>query len=189
MEQTKNRPKSGSLFELQTRRLIARSPQRRIYFGRIVGSAAGGCQVENDRHIYPSQALVRAFPGQLLWAGRARRRISPACRRATPLPGWWPWCPAARWCLVAASLRRRATRRISRGRWRGVLSRWRRWRRRSLSGCRAGRHQSCQDQKKRFSLHGEQMLPRLPLFPAGGETDWRIRSTGHQDSFSALAAA
>src|ERR1019366_7849785 len=29
----------------------------------------------------------------------------------------------------------------------------------------------------------------LPLFPAGGETDWRIRSTGPQDSFSAVAAA
>jgi hypothetical protein len=40
------------------------------------------------------------------------------------------------------------------------LSRWRRWRRRSLRGCRAGCHQSCQDQKKRLSLHGEQMLPR-----------------------------
>jgi hypothetical protein len=61
--------------------------------------------------------------------------------------------------LLRHRLRRRATRRISRGRWRGRLSRWRRWRRRSLSGCRAGRHQSCQDQK-RFSLHGEQMLPR-----------------------------
>src|ERR1035437_2082825 len=28
----------------------------------------------------------------------------------------------------------------------------------------------------------------LPLFPAGGETDWRIRSTGPQDSFSVVAA-
>jgi hypothetical protein len=54
----------------------------------------------------------------------------------------------------------RATRRIPRGRWRGRLSRWRRWRRRSLRGCRAGCHQSYQDQKKRLSLHGEQMLPR-----------------------------
>jgi hypothetical protein len=62
--------------------------------------------------------------------------------------------------LLRHRLRRRATRRISRGRWRGRLSRWRRWRMRSLSGCRAGSHQSCQDQKKRFSLHGEQMLPR-----------------------------
>src|SRR5665647_3267635 len=26
-----------------------------------------------------------------------------------------------------------------------------------------------------------------PLFPAGGETDWRIRSTGPQDSFSVVA--
>jgi hypothetical protein len=59
--------------------------------------------------------------------------------------------------LLRHRLRRRATRR---GRWRGRLSRWRLWHRRSLSGCRAGCHQSCQDQKKRFSLHGEQMLPR-----------------------------
>jgi hypothetical protein len=44
-------------------------------------------------------------------------------------------------------LRRRATRRIPRGRWRNRLRRWRRWRRRSLSGCRAGCHHSCQDQK------------------------------------------
>jgi hypothetical protein len=62
--------------------------------------------------------------------------------------------------LLRHRLRRRATRRIPRGRWRGRLSRWRRWRRRSLRGCRAGCHQSCQDQKKRLSLHGEQMLPR-----------------------------
>jgi hypothetical protein len=62
--------------------------------------------------------------------------------------------------LLRHRLRRRATRRIPRGRWRGRLSRWRLWHRRSLSGCRAGCHQSCQDQKKRFSLHGEQMLLR-----------------------------
>jgi hypothetical protein len=83
--------------------------------------------------------------------------------------------------LLRHRLRRRATRRIPRGRWRGRLSRWRRRRRRSLRGCRAGCHQSCQDQKKRLSLHGGQTLPRLPLFPAGGETDWRIRSTSSQD--------
>jgi hypothetical protein len=79
--------------------------------------------------------------------------------------------------LLRHRLRRRATRCIARGRWRGRLSRWRRWRRRSLRGCRAGCHQSCQDQKKRLSLHGEQTLPRYPLFPAGRETYWRIRST------------
>jgi hypothetical protein len=33
-------------------------------------------------------------------------------------------------------------------------------RQRSLRGCRAGCRQSCQDQKKHLSLHGEQMLPR-----------------------------
>jgi hypothetical protein len=49
-------------------------------------------------------------------------------------------------------LRRRTTRRIPRGRWRDRLSRWRRWRRRSLRDCRAGCHQSCQDQMKRLSL-------------------------------------
>jgi hypothetical protein len=67
--------------------------------------------------------------------------------------------------LLRHRLRRRATRRIPRGRWRGRLSRWRRRRWRSLSGCRAGCHQSCQDQKKRFSLHGEQMPPRYRCSP------------------------
>ena len=47
--------------------------------------------------------------------------------------------------LLRHRLRRRATRRIPR-RWRGRLSRWRRRRRRSLRSCRAGCHQSCQDQ-------------------------------------------
>ena len=77
--------------------------------------------------------------------------------------------------LLRHRLRRRATRRIPGGRWWGRLSRWRRWRRRSLSACRAGRRQSCQDQKKRFSLHGEQMLPRYRCSLLAEETDWRIR--------------
>jgi hypothetical protein len=47
---------------------------------------------------------VREFPGQFLWAGRARRRISPVCHRAAPLAGRWSGCPAAQWCLVAASI-------------------------------------------------------------------------------------
>jgi hypothetical protein len=85
--------------------------------------------------------------------------------------------------LLRHRLRRRATRRIPRGCWRGRLSRWRRWRRRSLSGCRAGCHHGCQDQKKRFSLHGEQMLPRYRCSLPVGETDWRIRSISPQDSF------
>jgi hypothetical protein len=101
--------------------------------------------------------------------------------------------------LLRHRLRRRATLRIPRGRWRGRLSRWRRWRRRSLSGCRAGCHQSCQHQKKRFSLHGEQMLPRyrcsmlaekptgvfgLPVlrirFPRGGRAPEASRTKTHQ---------
>lgn len=89
--------------------------------------------------------------------------------------------------LLRHRLRRRATRRIPRGRWRGRLSRWRRRRRRSLRGCRAGCYQSCQDQKKRLSLHGEQMLPRHRCSILVEKTDWRIRSTGPQDSFSAVA--
>ena len=67
--------------------------------------------------------------------------------------------------LFRHRLRRRATRRIPRGHWQGRLSRWRRRRRRSLGSCRAGCHKSCQDQKKRFSLHGEQMLPRYRCSP------------------------
>ena len=34
---------------------------------------------------------------------------------------------------------------------------------------------------------GEAAQDALPLFPVGGETDWRIRSTGSLDSFSAMA--
>jgi hypothetical protein len=62
--------------------------------------------------------------------------------------------------LLRQRLRRRATRRIPRGRWRCRLSRGCGWCRRSLRGCRAGCHQSSQDQKKRLSLHGGQMRVR-----------------------------
>jgi hypothetical protein len=89
--------------------------------------------------------------------------------------------------LLRHRLRRRATRRIPRGRWRGRLSRWRRRRRRSLRGCRAGCHQSCQDQKKRLSLHGEKMLPCHRCSILAEKTDWRIRPTGPQDSFSVVS--
>jgi hypothetical protein len=71
--------------------------------------------------------------------------------------------------LLRHRLRRRATRYIPSGRWRGRLSRWRRQRWRSLSCCRAGCHQSCQDQKKRFSLHEEQMPPRYRCSPLAGK--------------------
>jgi hypothetical protein len=83
--------------------------------------------------------------------------------------------------LLRHRLRRRATRRIPRGRWRGRLSRWRRWRRRSLSACRAGRRQSCQDQKKRFSLHGKQMLPRYRSSLLLAEKRLAYRSAGLQE--------
>jgi hypothetical protein len=86
-------------------------------------------------------------------AERLRSRVG--CRGALRRDG----------ALLRHRLRRRTTHRISRERWRCRLSRWRRWRRQSLSGCRAGCHQSCQDQKKRFSLHGEQMLPRYRCSP------------------------
>jgi hypothetical protein len=112
--------------------------------------------------ILPVSGVGARISGQLLWAGRARRRISPVCCRAAPLAGRWPRRDGV---LLRHRLRRRTTRRISRGRLRCRLSRWRRWRRRSLSGCRAGCHQSCQDQKKRFSLHGEQILPRYRCSP------------------------
>jgi hypothetical protein len=83
--------------------------------------------------------------------------------------------------LLRHRLRRRATCRIPRGRWRDRLSRWRRWRRRSLRDCRAGCHQSCQDQMKRLSLHEKQMLPRHRCSMLAEKTDWRIRSTGHRE--------
>jgi hypothetical protein len=75
---------------------------------------------------------------------------------------------------------------LTRGHWRGRLSRWCRRRRRSLRGCRAGCHQSCQDQKKRSSLHGEQMLPRHGY--TGGENRLAYSVYRPQDSFSAAAA-
>jgi hypothetical protein len=83
--------------------------------------------------------------------------------------------------LLRHRLRRRATRRIPGGRWWGRLSRWRRWRRRSLSACRAGRRQSCQDQKKRFSLHGKQMLPRYRSSLLLAEKRLAYRSAGLQE--------
>jgi hypothetical protein len=89
--------------------------------------------------------------------------------------------------LFRHRLCRSATRRTSRGRWRGRLSRWRRLGRRSLSGCRAGCHQNCQDQKKRFSLHGEQMLPCCRCSLLGRNllaySVYRVRLTAPDQSF------
>jgi hypothetical protein len=45
--------------------------------------------------------------------------------RVAPLAGRWPWSPAARWCLVGASIVSARNPSRSRGRWRGHLSRWR----------------------------------------------------------------
>jgi hypothetical protein len=151
---------------------------------RIAARAAGR---RNDRHIARLRRWCANF--RVNSCGRAEHTVGSCQLVAERL------CPRVGGrgalrrdgALLRYRLRRRATRRIPRGRWRGRLSRWRRWRRRSLSGRRAGRRQSCQDQKKRFSLHGEQMLPRYRCSLPAGETDRPIRFTGHQDSFSAMA--
>ena len=135
------------------------------YFGRIVGSPPG----------LPGGGMTGILP--VSGVGARISGSTPAGGQSTPsdLASLSP-SGSARGSVVRGALRRdgallrhrlrrRATRRIPRGRWRGRLSRWRRWRRRSLGGCRAGCHQSCQDQKKRFSLHGEQILPRYHCSP------------------------
>jgi hypothetical protein len=66
------------------------------------------------------------------------------------------------------------------------LSRWRRWRRRSLSVAALDAIRAAKI-KRSVSLCMRSKASALPLFPAGGETYWRIRSTGPQDSFSVVA--
>src|SRR5450432_1156679 len=159
-EPNKRPPEGGSLFELQARRPrrdVAATPDLFRPDRRIAARAAGW---RNDRHIARLGRWCANF--RVNSCGRAehavgsrefvaeRLRLRVGDRGALRRDG----------ALLRHRLRRRATRRIPRGRWRGRLSRWRRRRRRSLRGCRAGCHQSCQDQKKRLSLHGEQMLPR-----------------------------
>jgi hypothetical protein len=174
----KDRPEGGSLFELQIRRPrreVAATPDLFRPDRRIAARAAGW---RNDRHI------------ARLGRWRANFRVN-SCGRAEHAVGSRQFVAERLRLLVGGRgalrrdgallllrLRRRATRRIPRGRWRGRLSRWRSRRRRSLRGCRAGCHQRCQDQKKRLSLHGEQMLPRHRCSILAEKTDRCIRSTG-----------
>jgi hypothetical protein len=124
---------------------------------RIAARAAGR---RNDRHIARLRRWCANF--RVNSCGRAEHTVGSCQLVAERLRPRVGGRGALRrdGALLRYRLRRRATRRIPRGRWRGRLSRWRRWRRRSLSGRRAGPRQSCHDQKKRFFLHGEQMLPR-----------------------------
>ena len=139
------------------RREVAATPDLFRPDRRIAARAAGR---RNDRHIARLRRRCANF--RVNSCGRAERAVGSRQFVAERLR----WGGGGRGALrrdgtlLRHRLRRRATRRIPRGRWRGHLSRWRRWRRRSLRGCRAGCHQSCQDQKKRLCFHGEQMLPR-----------------------------
>ena len=141
----------------QPRREVAATPDLFRPDRRIAARAAGW---RNDRHIARLRRWCANF--RVNSCGRAEHAVGSRQFVAERLRSRVGGRGALRrdGALLRHRLRRRATRRIPRGRWRGRLSRWRRWRRRSLRGCRAGCHQSCQDQKKRFSLHGEQMLPR-----------------------------
>jgi hypothetical protein len=146
-------------------------PDRRI--------AARGAGWRNDRHIARLRRwranfrvnscgrAEHAVGSRQLVAERLRSRVvGRALRRDS--------------ALLRHRLRRRATRRIPCGRWWSCLCRWRRWRRWGLSDCRAGCRQSCQDQKKRFSLHGGGNASALPLFPAGGRN--RLADSVYQPS-------
>ena len=141
----------------QPRREVAAPPDLFRPDRRIAARAAGW---RNDRHIARLRRWCANF--RVNSCGRAEHAVGSRQFVAERLRSRVGGRGALRrdGALLRHRLRRRATRRIPRGRWRGRLSRWRRWRRRSLRGCRAGCHQSCQDQKKRLSLHGEQMLPR-----------------------------
>ena len=133
---------------------------RGIVCGRIVGSPPGrpgggmtgilpvsgvGARILGSTPVGGRSAIRRIY-ANLSPSGSARGSVAVSALRRDS-------------ALLRHRLRRRTARRIPRGRWRRCLSRWRHWRRRRLSGCRAGRHHNCQDQKKRFSLHTEQMLP------------------------------
>ena len=153
-------PKIGQRDARQTkrpRREVAATPDLFRPDRRIAARAAGR---RNDRRIARLRGWCANF--RVNSCGRAEHAVGSRQPVAERLRSRVGGRGALRrdGALLRHRLRRRATRRIPRGRWRGRLSRWRRWRRRSLRGCRAGCHQSCQDQKKRLSLHGEQMLPR-----------------------------
>jgi hypothetical protein len=157
----KDRPKaalySNCKLGARARREVAATPDLFRPDRRIATRAAGW---RNDRHIARLRRWCANF--RVNSCGRAEHAVGSRQFVAERLRSRVGGRGALRrdGALLRHRLRRRATRRIPRGRWRGRLSRWRRWRRRSLRGCRAGCHQSCQDQKKRLSLHGEQMLPR-----------------------------
>jgi hypothetical protein len=153
------------------RREVAATPDLFRPDRRIAARAAGW---RNDRHIARLGRWCANF--RVNACGRAEHAVGSRQFVAERLRSRVGGRGALRrdGALLRHRLRRRATRRISRGRWRGRLSRWRRRRRRSLRGCRAGCRQSCQDQKKRLSLHGEQMLPRHRCSILAEKTDWRI---------------
>jgi hypothetical protein len=137
-----------------TRREVAATPDLFRPDRRIAARTAGW---RNDRHIARLRRWCADF--RVNSCGRAEHPVGSRQFVAERLRSRVGGRGALRrdGALLRHRLRRRATRRIPRGRWRGRLSRWRRW---SLSGCRTGCQQSCHDQKKPFSLHGEQMLPR-----------------------------
>jgi hypothetical protein len=152
----RDRPKAAlySNCKLGPRREVAATPDLFRPDRRIAARAA---RWRNDRHIARLGRWCANF--RVNSCGRAEHAVGSRQLVAKRLRSRVGGRSALRrdGALLRHRLRRCAT---PRGRWRGRLSRWRRWRRRSLSGCRAGRHHGCQDQKKRFSLHGEQMLPR-----------------------------
>ena len=143
--------------------------ERRIYFGRIVGSPPGLPGWRNDRHI--ARFGCRCANFRVNSCRRAEYAVGSRQLVAEGLGARIGGRGALRrdGALLRHRLRGHATRRIPRGCWRGCLSGWRHWRRRSLRGCGAGRHHNRQDQKKRFSLHRQQMLQcyRCSLPPTG----------------------
>ena len=148
----KDRPKAALNCKLGApRREVAATPDLFRPDRRIAVRAAGW---RNDRHIARLRRWCANF--RVNSCGRAEHAVGSRQFVAERLRLLVGGRGALRrdGALLRHRLRRRATRRIPRGRWRGRLSRWRRWRRLSLRGCRAGCHQSCQDQKKRLSLHG-----------------------------------
>jgi hypothetical protein len=154
----KQKDRPNAALELQTcaRREVAATPDLFRPDRRIAAGAAGW---RNDRRIARLRRWCANF--RVNSCGRAEHAVGSrqfvAERLRSRVGGRGALRRAG--ALLRHRLRRRATRCIPRGRWRSRLSRWRRWRRRSLRRCRARCHQSCQDQK-RLSLHGEQTLPR-----------------------------
>ena len=125
--QTKRPPEGGSLFELQTRRPrreVAATPDLFRPDRRIAARAAGW---RNDRHIARLGRWCANF--RVNSCGRAEHAVGSCQFVAERLRSRVGGRGALRrdGALLRHRLRRRATRRIPRGRWRGRLSRWRRW--------------------------------------------------------------